>query len=57
MPITTGMSEQREDEAAATPRHLAREPDEGIAAAAEMILAEAERMSRSERGDEGEASS
>jgi hypothetical protein len=48
------MSEQRHDEAAAAPRHLAREPDEGVAAAAEMILAEAERMSERERGDESE---
>jgi hypothetical protein len=46
------MSEQRQDEAAATPRHLSREPDEGVAAAAERILAEAERTS--ERDDEGD---
>jgi hypothetical protein len=48
------MSEQRRDEAALTPRSRAQEPDEGVAAAAEMILAEAERMSERERGEDSE---
>jgi hypothetical protein len=54
---SNGMSEQRRDEAAATPRRLPREPDEGVAAAAARILAEAERAAERERGAEGETSS